>query len=231
MYILKRKVVCAMITEIDFKVKGEERKKLAYAIGELLGMQVKYTRTPKFDYLIGSCILDKNGVFHTSGDLSESKLELILERFYNGERIQQLGLPEDETVKADVLSISVPRNMFTDDKLENLQKLIEGKQTLFKHAFRAEQLEVVITRNQVSFPWFPLASESDVANAYTEFISKLCELAIKLKRVSLKDKEVENEKYAFRCFLLRLGFIGDDSKLARRILLQNLSGNSAFRKV
>lgn len=220
-----------MITEIDFKVKGEERKKLAYAIGELLGMQVKYTRTPKFDYLIGSCILDKNGVFHTSGDLSESKLELILERFYNGERIQQLGLPEDETVKADVLSISVPRNMFTDDKLENLQKLIEGKQTLFKHAFRAEQLEVVITRNQVSFSWFPLASESDVANAYTEFISKLCELAIKLKRVSLKDKEVENEKYAFRCFLLRLGFIGDDSKLARRILLQNLSGNSAFRKV
>ena len=220
-----------MITEIDFKVKGEERKKLAYAIGELLGMQVKYTRTPKFDYLIGSCILDKNGVFHTSGDLSKSKLELILERFYNGERIQQLGMPEDETVKADVLSISVPRNMFTDDKLENLQKLIEGKQTLFKHAFRAEQLEVVITQNQVSFPWFPLASESDVANAYTEFISKLCELAIKLKRVSLKDKEVENEKYAFRCFLLRLGFIGDDSKLARRILLQNLSGNSAFRKV
>ena len=220
-----------MITEIDFKVKGEERKKLAYAIGELLGMSVKYTRTPKFDYLIGSCIMDKNGVFHASGDLSESKLDLILERFYKGEPIQQSELPEDETVEADVLSISVPRNMFTDDKLENLQKLIEGKQTLFKHAFRAEQLEVVITRNQVSFPWFPLASESDVANAYTEFISKLCELAIKLKRVSLKDKEVENEKYAFRCFLLRLGFIGDDSKVARRILLQNLSRNSAFRKV
>ena len=220
-----------MITEIDFKVKGEERKKLAYAIGELLGMQVKYTRTPKFDYLIGSCILDKNGVFHTSGDLSESKLELILERFYKGEPIQQSELPEDETVEVDVLSISVPRNMFTDDKLENLQKLIEGKQTLFKHAFRVEQLEVAITENQVLFPWFPLASEPDAVSAYTEFISKLCELAIKLKRVSLKDKEVENEKYAFRCFLLRLGFIGDDSKVARRILLQNLSGNSAFHKV
>ena len=168
-----------------------------YAIGELFGMQVKYTRTPKFDYLIGSCILDKNGVFHTSGDLSESKLELILERFYKGEPIQQSELPEDETVEADVLSISVPRNMFTDDKLENLQKLIEGKQTLFKHAFRVEQLEVAITENQVSFPWFPLASEPDAVSAYTEFISKLCELAIKLKRVSLKDKEVENEKYAF----------------------------------
>lgn len=116
-----------MITEIDFKVKGEERKNLAYAIGESLGMPVKYTRTPKFDYLIGSCILDKNGVFHTSVDLSESELEMVLERFYKGEPIQQSELPEDETVEADVLSISVPRSMFADDKLENLQKLIEGK--------------------------------------------------------------------------------------------------------
>lgn len=219
-----------MITEIDFKVKGEERKELAYAIGESLGMPVKYTRTPKFDYLIGDCILDKNGVFHTSGDLSESKLKLILERFYKGEPIQQSELPADETVKANALSISVPRNMFTDDKLENLQKLIEGKQTLMKHAFQAEQLDVKITDDQISFPWFPLASEPDAVNAYTEFISKLCDLAIKLKRVSLTDKEVENEKYAFRCFLLRLGFIGDDSKAARRILLKNLSGNAAFRK-
>lgn len=42
-----------MITEIDFKVTGEERKKLAYAIGETLGLPVKYTRTPRFDYMIG----------------------------------------------------------------------------------------------------------------------------------------------------------------------------------
>ena len=160
-----------MITEIDFRVKGEERKKLAYAIGELLGMLVKYTRTPKFDYLIGSSILDKKGVFHASEDLTESKLELVLERFYKGEPIQQSEQSENEIVEADVLSISVPRSMFTDDKLENLQKLIEGKQTLFKHAFLTEQLEVVITGNQVSFPWFPLASEPDAVNAYTEFIS------------------------------------------------------------
>ena len=129
-----------MIIEIDFKVKGEERKKLAYAIGELLGMPVKYTRTPKFDYLIGSNVLDKNGVFHAAEDMTESMLELVLERFYKGEPIQQSEQREDETEEADVLSISVPRNMFTDGKLENLQKLIEGKQTLFKHAFRVEQL-------------------------------------------------------------------------------------------
>ena len=90
--------------------------------------------------MIGSNVLDKNGVFHASEDMTESMLELVLERFYKGEPIQQSEQREDETEEADVLSISVPRNMFTDGKLENLQKLIEGKQTLFKHAFRVEQL-------------------------------------------------------------------------------------------
>jgi hypothetical protein len=33
-------------------------------------------------------------------------------------------------------------------------------------------------------------------------------------------KEVDNEKYAFRCFLLRLGFIGSDYKAERKILLK-----------
>jgi hypothetical protein len=49
------------------------------------------------------------------------------------------------------------------------------------------------------------------------------------KRISAKEKEVDNEKYAFRCFLLRLGFIGDEFKTDRKILLRNLSGSTAFK--
>lgn len=49
------------------------------------------------------------------------------------------------------------------------------------------------------------------------------------KRVSSKPTETDNDKYAFRCFLLRLGFIGNEYKTARKILLRNLTGNSAFR--
>lgn len=44
-----------------------------------------------------------------------------------------------------------------------------------------------------------------------------------------KEKPVDNEKYAFRCFLLKLGFIGDEYKTTRKILLQNLSGNGAWK--
>ena len=101
---------------------------------------------PRFDYMIGESILDKKGVFQASNEITESQLDLIIERFYTGEPLQNAIQSEDEIIEQNVLSISVPRSMFTDDKLENLQKLIEGKQTLMKHAFQAEQLDVFVVK-------------------------------------------------------------------------------------
>ena len=57
----------------------------------------------------------------------------------------------------------------------------------------------------------------------------LCEFAKNLQRVVNKPDTSDNEKYAFRCFLLRLGMIGADYKAARKVLLRNLTGSSAFR--
>jgi hypothetical protein len=54
-------------------------------------------------------------------------------------------------------------------------------------------------------------------------------MAKKQKRVTAKEKQLDNEKYAFRCFLLRLGFIGNEYKQERKILLRNLEGSSAFK--
>lgn len=50
-----------------------------------------------------------------------------------------------------------------------------------------------------------------------------------MKNIVKSIKEVDNPKYAFRCFLLRLGFIGDQYKQTRKILLKRLSGSSAFK--
>ncbi|MDD3141227.1 MAG: hypothetical protein PHX08_19970 [Lachnospiraceae bacterium] len=100
---------------------------------------------------------------------------------------------------------------------------------LLQHAFLCEDLKIEITEEKVTFAWFALTTEPDEVAAYTEFISKLCNLAQTVKRVQGKEKESDNEKYTFRCFLLRLGFIGDEYKNARKILLKNLTGNSAFR--
>lgn len=64
---------------------------------------------------------------------------------------------------------------------------------------------------------------------YTQFIEALCKMAIDHNRVASIPKKSENEKYDFRCFLLRLGFIGDEYKTLRKFLLKNLTGNAAFK--
>ena len=51
------------------------------------------------------------------------------------------------------------------------------------------------------------------------------------RRVTAKERDTGNDKYAFRCFLLRLGFIGPEYKQERKILLRNLIGSSAFKAV
>ena len=82
---------------------------------------------------------------------------------------------------------------------------------------------------KISFPWFETQPDADVAKAAMELIAALCRTAKTQKRVTAKEREVANEKYAFRCFLLRLGFIGAEYKETRKTLLRNLSGNGAFR--
>ena len=81
----------------------------------------------------------------------------------------------------------------------------------------------------MAFPWFTELPDTDAVQAYTHFISALCEMSKNARRVTATEKAVENEKYAFRCFLLRLGFIGAEYKTERKILLKNLAGSSAFK--
>ena len=127
------------------------------------------------------------------------------------------------------LLIYMPRDTFTEKALENLTRLAEIKGSLIGHAFGIELPKLVITKDMVDFPWFPETTDPDEVNAYTQFVDKLCEMARTQKRVVAEAVETDNEKYAFRCFLLRLGFIGSEYKRTRNILLRNLTGNSAFR--
>ena len=96
----------------------------------------------------------------------------------------------------------------------------QDKQTLFQRAFRTDSTEIEITEEKISFLWFPYTADSDEIVACTQFITRLCDMAKDAKRVSSKPTETDNDKYAFRCFMLRLGFIGNEYKTARKILLR-----------
>ena len=125
--------------------------------------------------------------------------------------------------------MTISKSLFTDSSLENLKALIAAKGGLIKKALGVSDLPLEITDTKVSFPWFPATPAPDELKAYDTFICKLCEMARNQKRVNTTEKPIDNEKYAFRCFLLRLGFIGEEYKEARKILLRNLAGSSAFK--
>lgn len=81
----------------------------------------------------------------------------------------------------------------------------------------------------IEFPWLKNCETEDEKAAVTHFVNALIDMAKNQTRITAKEKEVENERYAFRCFLLRLGFIGNDYKVERKVLLRNLAGSAAFK--
>lgn len=219
-----------MKNEIRFTLKSKQRPKLAQEIGNILGTAPHYERVPSCAYDIEGYRLDKEGVLHIPEGAEETAKDLILQLRERGFQ-DDAEVTEEVPVQQEKLTIAIPKESLTDTALENLQKIIANKQTLFQRAFRTDSTEIEITEEKISFLWFPYTADSDEIAAYTQFISRLCDMARDAKRVSSKPTETDNDKYAFRCFLLRLGFIGKEYKTARKILLRNLTGNSAFRSV
>lgn len=217
-----------MKNEIIFTLESKQRPKLAQEIGNILGTAPHYERVPSCAYDIAGYRLDKEGVLHIPEGAEETTKDLILQLRERGFQ-DDAEITEEVPVQQDKLTIVIPRESLTDTALENLQKITANKQTLFQRAFRMDSTEIEITDEKINFTWFPYTVDGDDIAAYTQFISRLCDMARDAKRVSSKPTETDNDKYAFRCFLLRLGFIGKEYKTAGRILLRNLTGNSAFR--
>lgn len=88
---------------------------------------------------------------------------------------------------------------------------------------------LVITEEKVSFTGFPTASDYDHLTAFGHLAILMNQQAISQKRIQAKDVNDENEKYALRTWLLRLGMNGPDFKETRKILMENLTGHAAFR--
>jgi hypothetical protein len=130
---------------------------------------------------------------------------------------------------SDRLVIEVPLEGLTAVALDNLEKLTASKAGLIRKAVGASEISILREDDRLRFPWFSPDASSDEIAAYTQFIHALCEMAKAQKRVNAKEKPADSEKFAFRCFLLRLGFIGHEYAAARKILLANLPGDGSFK--
>lgn len=212
-----------------------DRKILVAAIGEILQIQPVYQGVPSFAYIIGGFEVDKQGTLIIAETTTDTEVDTLLEDLrlrgftYEKEEIETENQTQTETQGDDILTIEMPKEGFTDEAMINLENLIKGKGSLIKKALGIGVLPVELSEESISFPWFKADVEPEVIKAYTEFIAAICEMAKMQKRISATAKPVDNEKYAFRCFLLRLGFIGNDYKTTRKILLSKLSGSAAFK--
>ena len=131
----------------------------------------------------------------------------------------------------DGITLSFPRADLSDIAIDNLKKLIAAKSKLIQMALEIDAAPVEISDEAISFPWLPGTSPSEMVEATSRFLAALIKLAKKLKRSTVVERETDNPRYTFRCFLLRLGFIGDEYKTARKFLMKGLPGNGSARHI
>ncbi len=214
--------------EKKFNVTGELRKELAKATGAALGWEPIYKGAPSFAYAVANVLISKDGTLSWDERTDKASIQKVFCK------LRELGFAsEDEEIDPDylrdTLTIEMPLEGFTEAALENLNRLIASKAALIKKSIGASALPIERTETTLVFPWFQFGTAPEEISAYTHFISALCKAAKEQKRVTAKERPIDNEKFAFRVFLIRLGFVGDDFKNARKVLLRNLTGNSAFK--
>ena len=216
---------------LHFNVKGESRKAMVTAIEKEIGGKARYLGVPSCAYEIGNYTVGRNGELEF-GDFDDiDEVAPIVDACVMATGItpaeweESKDAEETETEGAMELTVTIP---FTKVNVGNLTSLLEAKGSLIKDALGITDLRFEMNEDSVSFPWFSKV-EPEEAMTYTKFITAICEMTMKQKRITAKPKENENEKYAFRCFLLRLGFIGDEFKADRKLLLSKLNGSSAFK--
>ena len=224
--------------KIHYSITKEQRKKMVEIVGRTLGVQPIYCGAPTFAYKVGAFEITRDGFICFGDEADEAEVERVRtalrEAGFAAEE-EESEMPKAEakeeatTDDEDSLTISLPRTFLTETGRKNLDALLASKGKLIQKAFNIEKAAYTLTDETIKFACFRGKIAEDTVRAYTDFISKLCEMAQKQKRAMAKEKPTENEKYTFRCFLLRLGMIGDAYKMSRKILLQNLTGSSAFK--
>ena len=217
-----------MEEKICYNVKGKERRDMAQAISEILNTVPFYKGVPSFVCEIGGYNLDKDGTLTFNESLDSQELERLKEELAKKGFVT---IEEKQEPKLEcAFEIDMPREHFTELALENLKKIVDAKSCLIANAIGTEELKVIVADAKVRLPWFPEPKSKDELNIYLRFLEAICNMAKSQERVTAVPTATENAKYDFRCFLLRLGFIGKEYSGLRKFLLRNLKGNSAFKK-
>ena len=91
------------------------------------------------------------------------------------------------------------------------------------------QIHSLFTKGTIEYRAFNGTLYAGAIKAYVQLCLAISHQALAQKKASARKTVSDNEKFTFRVWLLRLGFIGAEFAAARSILMRNLSGNASFR--
>lgn len=223
-----------------------DRKEKVKILGEHFGVIPRYLGAPSFAYEIETpeeiYTIDKEGRIMTPA----------------GEEIEfeELIAGPEENISYE---LEIPMDGHSGRSLRNIVNMIYSRQPLIKKSLNIEENIVeedfVIKINEAdinsidsleramkdinalghpgikfNFQDKTIIFKHTGTEAATWLFALINKNAKAQKRALAKVKATDNEKYTFRTWLTRLGMVGDEYKEIRKELLQNLSGNSAFRK-
>lgn len=131
-------------------------------------------------------------------------------------------------IEADILEpdFITELNKVSIQTIEEFKTEVAGKQ---QTGYRGIEFDFI--NNTITFKFAKSLLEPDKLEAYTQFISLLSQSAKALKYASPKPTATDNYKFTMRTWLIRLGFVGREYKKSRMLLLKNLEGNGAYRKL
>lgn len=239
-----------MSFQYNYNLTGSNRKPLVEAISQILGQPAVYQGAPGFSYMVGDYTVDRNGMLSYGSNIHPDFAAVLVEDLrkqgFTAERVAMDNaaeetdggedaadsnvsdaMPNDNAL--DKFTVEIPDMGFTPEARENLKKIVASKATLLGQALETDNLSIVELDGKLTFPWFTLHGLDGEADTYSRFIAAICKMAKTQKRVTAVEKPIENAKFTMRMFLIRLGFIGDEYKTARKILLRNLTGNSSWK--
>jgi hypothetical protein len=218
--------------KVRFNVTKDERKALVKAVGEILCTKPKYMGAPSFAFEVGNCVIDKHGTIIFGDRIGEEKILSLLEQL----KVWGYDFKEETEEQSGVfgrLSLNVSSADFTALSFQNLDNLISSKTWIIRKMTGADELNYEHNKIFLTFPWFKADATKAETEVYTQFINGLCKTAKEKQRISAAERLPEpgdNEKFKARCFLLSLGFIGEDYAQARKILLAPFTGNGSHKK-
>lgn len=153
-------------------------------------------------------------------------VEKILGRLETGGAV--INESTDMAVKLGMAGLNSPERFEN-----NLANIYESKGTLLQKAIGREfgslaDCSWLSEQGVVSLPLFPGSLDENEVRSYVQLAQCVVDFAAKSKRIRQKENDSPNEKFQLRTWLVRLGFVGEEFKYARKLLTENLSGNSAW---